>query len=248
MDIKITELELLLDKINLLFNDIKSDGKIDPLETGLFLKYLKQLQDKVEALSPKAEVKPVEEIKQTSIPDLIKTEEKMETPVIKPVVQEVVPEKIHIPEKQITTDLQKNHNEEKKTVLEKDERKEIPVTGKTHKKPLIKIPDDDEDEETTHTGLNNKLSKEKKTLADKIVTKKAMDLRSAVDLNDRIYFIRILFNGDSHAYDKAIRHINAIQSPAELKTYITQELSAQYKWDDHDATERFTEVVGRKFE
>jgi hypothetical protein len=47
MDTKITEIEILLDKLNLLFASIKNDGVIDKVEMELLRKYVQQLQDKL---------------------------------------------------------------------------------------------------------------------------------------------------------------------------------------------------------
>lgn len=243
MNHKITEIELLLDKINLLFSDIKSDDRIDKLEAGLFLKYVKQLQEKIEAAANITSELPVKEI--------------INEPVVKPELKEIprqeIPEvkiaekKIEIvEEKKANTEINIRAFEELIKQKEPELKKEIPVAEKTNnKKAAILIPEDEEDR--MQTGLNQKLHKDKKTLADKINNKKTSDLRTMIDLNDRIYFIRELFKGDSHAFDKAIKHINLLTSLSEANQYIEQELKRSFNWKTDEAAGRFMEAVGNKF-
>ncbi len=249
MNPKITEIELLLDKINLLFAELKSDGHIDKLEAGLFLKYVKQLQEKIEAAAATSRYLPEKEI----MKEPVVKKEVINEPVVKKDLNEYpVEEKPEIrkpeitEEKKATPEINIKAFEELQKQKEIIQNKEVPVAEKTkNKKQAIQIPE--EDDEESNTGLNQKLLKDKKTLADKIIHKKASDLRTMIDLNDRIYFIRELFKGDSHAFDKAIKHINLLQSFNEANNYIEQELKHPYNWKADEAAERFIEVVGNKF-
>lgn len=253
MNHKITEIEILLDKINLLFSGIKSDGQIDQIEAGLFLKYLKQLQEKIDAGAnnlnsivkeePKDTAFVKEEIKKAGpeINDIKPFENKPEIKTVEN-KQEIKP--VEIKEEKKSPEINIKAFEE----LQKQKEiplNESPVTEKTkNKKAAIIIPEEDED---LQTGLNQKLLKDKKTLADKINIKKASDLRTMIDLNDRIYFIRELFKGDSHAFDKAIKYINQLNSLSEANQYIEQELKRLFNWKSDEAAGRFSEVVGNKF-
>ncbi len=238
---EITELELLLDKINLLFNQIKVDGNIDKIEAELFLKYIHQLALKVERLKDGNTVQPPE-IKKEIMIENIKSE-----PIVIPEVKEI----------EIKRDEKKQ--EEKKPEEKINVIPEVNVKAfeklqpgvetkqpekKLQKKSLVNDHDNDEDEKF---GLHGKLSKEKKTLADKINNKKSADLRSSIDLNERIYFTRQLFKGDSKAYENAVNYLNTLTTGTEAEHYIESTLMAQFGWKDAEAISQFKEAVQQKF-
>ena len=96
--------------------------------------------------------------------------------------------------------------------------------------------------------LNQRLAMEKEILADKIKPKKSDDLRTAIDLNDKFYFINELFKGDAHAYDKAIRFLNGLGKMEDATVYVEKELAINYNWQSkQEAIERFMDSIKVKF-
>lgn len=278
MDTKITEIEILLDKLNLLFTSVKNDGEIDKVEMELLKKYTQQLYDKVHGVSnqkmpepvkipvvktevpepiiekiekpvehiippvekPMPEIKPIEK----HIPEIIEqikiTPEVIEPPVVKkeipPVEEIVVPPVVKVEEKPII--------KKEEPVVEQKQTVQPPVSG-NEKKPFVRV-SDDEDEEAG-SGLSNKLNRDKKTLADKLTSSKGKDLKSIIDLNEKLYFVSKMFKGDKEGYEHAIKSINNMQDVAEFNRYLQSTLIPKYQWTDEEAIERFTEVIHQKF-
>lgn len=162
MDAKITRVEVLLDKLNMVFAEVKSDGSLDPLELELLRKYTRQLAETLDLpleaghnITPVTTIPPVEKIQEVNLPPapveipvepiMVKTEEvimkivaddEIETPiVIKPIIETVpvVEEKLPVVEKEIIV-------EPVKPVLEENPVKEIipPAVEKKEELPPAK--------------------------------------------------------------------------------------------------------------
>ena len=162
MDAKITRVEVLLDKLNMVFAEVKSDGSLDPLELELLRKYTRQLAEALDLpleaghnITPVTTIPPVEKIQEVNLPPapveipvepiMVKTEEvimkivaddEIETPiVIKPKIETVpvVEEKLPVVEKEIIV-------EPVKPVLEENPVKEIipPAAEKQEELPPAK--------------------------------------------------------------------------------------------------------------
>ena len=274
MDTKITEIEILLDKLNLLFESVKNDGAIDKVELELLKKYVQQLQNKLNEAdtNPVAPKVIIPEIKTPEIKPIVETpvvevkQPEIKQPEVK-VVQEVIKETPQVIEKIETPPVIEKIETppvvkiEVPQVVEKVEpvieKKEIPpveekpvvqapVSG-NEKKPLA-IMDDDDEEDDYNAGLNNKLTKEKKTIADKITSSKGKDLKAIIDLNEKLFFINKMFKGDKDAYEACIKSLNGLTDFASAQRFIQSELIPKYQWKDEEAIERITEVVQRKFE
>lgn len=267
MDAKITRIEVLLDKLNLLFAQVKEDGHLDKLERELMQKYTAQLVDLLDE-------KPF-----VTIPPISKPELKKEDTVIPPVMQlptenelpetehkkpeAIIPEttpEIIAPKHSIMPEAIEEVSELKQEKIAQEETQEIPPVQENKvirevpkdipvKKPLVKSNADDHDPEEYNTGLNSKLSGQanKKTLADKIISHKAKDLKSIIDLNERILLTKGLFANDKEAYEAAIKSLNAMTGFPEAEKYITQHLQAKYGWKDKEAVAHLIEVVRLKF-
>lgn len=70
------------------------------------------------------------------------------------------------------------------------------------------------------------------------------DIRSAISLNDRIIFINLLFGEDPMAFQKALTHINTLETLDQAVEYIT---SGYPNWDmDSELVYRFMMAVRRK--
>ena len=149
MDAKITRVEVLLDKLNMVFAEVKNDGNIDALELELLRKYTRQLAEALDmplntTIQPVTTPPPVEKKQAIEVPPppteipptpkmeenppvkkvFVAPEEEIEPPVVitaKEVITPVVEEKVIPPVKQ----------EEKPIVEEKPVVKEIPVVKET---------------------------------------------------------------------------------------------------------------------
>lgn len=215
MNAGIIELELLLDKINLLFTQIRKEGEMTKVDHDLLARYIDQFR---ETLDPAFAQLPSLNGREVHLP----REEEIKKSV--PDISDRIPEK------------QKIHLPEQETVPEKEEKI-------SEKKPGDEL----HEKENADLNLNAKLSKEKVTLVDKI-NKPVQDLRSAIGLNEKFFFIRELFHGDHNAYESVIRKLNAFPSFDVAAKYIEQDLSATYGWSDKSQVDRLLQVVLEKFQ
>ena len=247
MNSKLTDIEVLLDKINRLFRNFRNeDPTVNKVELELFKDYTRQLYDKLwEYELSKSSSENRQPVKNDTILPKEEKPEKIqkEEPVI---VKMAEPEKQE-PKREEPVLSVKNETEKKDIqpeIIAKKEEVKKPDPVKT-KKPFAFT--GDEEEEDAVTGISHKLQTEKTTLADKIGGKKVHDLRSAFDLNDKFYFIRELFRGDHNAFDKAIRYINSLTSYDDAKFYVQKELATNYDWKNTDSVEKLLDVVKVKF-
>lgn len=93
--------------------------------------------------------------------------------------------------------------------------------------------------------VQNGVSNDKKSLNDKIKTG-----RLNIGLNDKIAFIKYLFDGKNEDYDRVISQLNTTGSYPEAKRFIEDMVKPDYNnWMDQEELEaRFMEIVESKFE
>lgn len=91
----------------------------------------------------------------------------------------------------------------------------------------------------------NGKSDEKKTLNDKIKTG-----RLHIGLNDKIAFIKHLFDGKAEDYDRVISQLNTSTSLNDAKQFIQDIVKPDYNnWEDKEEfEERLIEIIEGKFE
>ncbi len=78
---------------------------------------------------------------------------------------------------------------------------------------------------------------------------KVTDLRSAISLNDKLVFIRELFNGYSLAYSEAIEIVNRTTSMDEARKFLEQNYAAKNNWEaKQEAVNKLYEILQRKFD
>lgn len=95
--------------------------------------------------------------------------------------------------------------------------------------------------------INEKLSIEKKTLADKIKSKGG-NLKDLIGMNHRYYFIKELFQNHTEEYEKAIRFLDNLTSLEDAKVYLDRELAVKFKWkNDLEAREKLERILADRF-
>lgn len=117
---------------------------------------------------------------------------------------------------------------------------------KVHKRNLEDITAGFEDTPIFEPVLKsqNGVSNEKKSLNDKINTG-----RLHIGLNDKLAFIKHLFDGKNEDYDRVISQLNTTTSFLEAKQFIETKVKPDYnQWPDKEEFEtRFMEIVESKF-
>lgn len=99
---------------------------------------------------------------------------------------------------------------------------------------------------TSGGTLGDKIQTEKKeeVISTVIHSKPITDIATAIGINDRFYFIRELFSGDSLAYSDTIRRLNAASSLGEAMRILDE---STVMGSDPAAQSSFVDVVRRKF-
>lgn len=103
--------------------------------------------------------------------------------------------------------------------------------------------------EESKPSLNELLAdKADATLATKFETEVVEDLKSIINLNDKLVFVKDLFSGYSLAYQEALDALNRMSTLAEAKQYLNENYAEQNKWLEHEATvARFYLLLSRRY-
>jgi len=85
--------------------------------------------------------------------------------------------------------------------------------------------------------------REKKTLNDKLVNDTIK-----VGLNDRIAFVKHLFNHSQADFNRVLSQLNTFKTEKEAKNFILTKVKPEYKWQGKEAyEERLMNLIERKF-
>ena len=69
-----------------------------------------------------------------------------------------------------------------------------------------------------------------------------------IGLNDRIIFVKNLFEGDQENYNRVISQLNTFKTEKEAKKFINKMVKPDYNWLEYEDLEnRFMEIISRKF-
>jgi hypothetical protein len=69
-----------------------------------------------------------------------------------------------------------------------------------------------------------------------------------IGLNDRIAFVKNLFDGDQENYNRVVSQLNTFKNVKEAKKFITKMVKPDYNWSEQEELEmRFMEIIERKF-
>ncbi|MBK6731635.1 MAG: hypothetical protein IPG60_12005 [Bacteroidetes bacterium] len=239
MSNSLSEAKILLQKIQSLIDNLDITNPNSAIETDLIKDHLRKLYDITLNLKIEKEVQVPNEKPEPDIvtkieshafpPETISSEEIIveETPLEEAAIknkriEEIINTISHIPQSIL-------HFEE--TPLPIENQLEVSIIHESK------------------NFLNEKLATEKETLADKIKPKKTNDLRTAIDLNAKFFFIKELFKSDALAYEKAIRFLNGLTSMQDAEVYINKELAINYNWQNKDAAmHKFLEAIKIKFQ
>jgi len=182
----------------------------------------------------------VNEIKTPEPPEEVITEETESSEEISPVV-----EKSSVPE------------------IEEDVQKETEPSVNAVEEPVIKEVIIPEKVATIHeTPESSTASSPAPTLNDIISAQKAQtiqtssqfnsqvitDLKTSISLNDKLLFIKDLFNGYSLAYSEAIEILNRFDNFDVAETFLKTNYAAKNNWAaKQDTVEKFYEVLHRRY-
>lgn len=97
--------------------------------------------------------------------------------------------------------------------------------------------------------LNELLSAQKQPAATRFSSERVKDLRSIINLNDKLIFIKDLFNGYSLAYSEAIEIVNRAGSYQEARNFLEQNYAIKNGWSSKEhSVQKLEEILHRRFE
>ncbi|HEY0244071.1 MAG TPA: hypothetical protein VGC01_00785, partial [Mucilaginibacter sp.] len=74
------------------------------------------------------------------------------------------------------------------------------------------------------------------------------DLKSAITLNDKLLYVKDLFNGYSLAYSEAVDLLNRFTTFEEADSFLKKNYSVKNKWEDKPQTsEKFYALLKRRY-
>lgn len=69
-----------------------------------------------------------------------------------------------------------------------------------------------------------------------------------IDLNDRIAFVKHLFDGDQNDFNRVISQLNTFKTEKEAKKFINKMIKPDYDWSEKEEYEnRLLEIIERRF-
>lgn len=89
-------------------------------------------------------------------------------------------------------------------------------------------------------------------LFEKVTPKKSLNdfLQSTIqiDLNDRIVFVRHLFDGNQNDFNRVLSQLNTFKTEKEAKRFINKMIKPEYDWSGKEIYEaRLFEIIERRF-
>ena len=107
----------------------------------------------------------------------------------------------------------------------------------------------DQIEELGDESLNDKVAEEVEgSLAEKLEGGSIDDLKKAIALNQKFWFIRELFNDNKELFEKALKELDNAEDHVSAQKWFDVEVRVNLK-DDHDETalRKFLELLERRF-
>jgi hypothetical protein len=69
-----------------------------------------------------------------------------------------------------------------------------------------------------------------------------------IDLNDRIVFVKNLFDGSQEDFNRVVSQLNSFKTEKEANKFINKMVKPDYDWKNHEALEnRFITIIERRF-
>ncbi|MEN8139236.1 MAG: hypothetical protein ABFR62_12460 [Bacteroidota bacterium] len=70
-----------------------------------------------------------------------------------------------------------------------------------------------------------------------------------IGLNDRIAFVKELFDGNQQDFNRVLSQVNSFNNYSEVEEFIDNYVKPEHDWDNQEKyVDRFMEIIGSKFE
>lgn len=144
----------------------------------------------------------------------------------------------------------------------KPEPKPAPVMAKEEPAPVIQAPKPEpvpapkpepvkepvkEEVQTLNERMSARLG-ERNGMADQLHSQPVTDLKAAINMNDKLLYVKDLFNGYSLAYSEAIEILNRFSSFDEADLFLKKNYTAKNNWDGKpETTAKFYALLRRRY-
>lgn len=249
------EMEIILNELNEQFETIKkNDVRVPQIEIDIIMATMRRLY---ESMGHMHKHRPVEQ-KKIVEEDIQKVSEREKEIVAEkaPVAPEAIIEEEKVPDaelediEKVTNDFQEEIDALEESVQDEYEEEkvvtEIEVEKKEKESPKPSLLLQFEDE---IFSVNDSVAQkaEDKSLVNKLNNTRIENLKSAIGINDKFYFINELFSGNSQAYEDVIYTLNNFKRFEEAMQY-TSTLKHKYDWStETEAYQKLIHFLERKF-
>ncbi|MDA3906403.1 MAG: hypothetical protein PF484_10035 [Bacteroidales bacterium] len=259
------EMEIVLNELNEQFETIKkNEARIPQIEIDIIMASIRKLYESMSHLNRQLQFaqinKTVEIVTEKVESDIDMKSESITENIIsnKPdaKVEETIPEETKLFDEdlgyeKVTKDFLHetgNLEDEAKSELQEEiPEKEIPeaiITKSEESKPSLLLQFEDEifsiNESVAQKGKD-------KSVVNKLSNTRIENLKSAIGINDKFYFINELFSGNSQAYEDVIYTLNNFKRFEEAMQYVST-LRHRYDWKtDAEAYQKLSHFLERKF-
>jgi hypothetical protein len=147
--------------------------------------------------------------------------------------------------------------EEKQSLVEEVKKEQQPITEEKIEKPTPpteEIKPDTQKQDAAQDEIltiNQKISSQRgatSTIGGQASAQPIGNLKSAINLNDKLLYIKDLFRGYSLAYSEAIEILNRFTTFEEAERFLTKNYVVKNEWDSKpETTEKFYALLRRKY-
>ena len=231
---KIDKVKKQLKKVNALFSSIDEEGSYSSIEKDLLKSYIRELYERisqeVESPSPPNQKKKRESKKEDSIftPPVAKIKE---AEILETIVKEEV------------SSIQNSNNAQQESTTHNVDVIDLPAEIPPVQEEII-------DPERQALLVEIYEIEEIEDISDRLSNQPIADLNKAISINEKIFTINELFDGDHITYQDTISHLNKLTSFQEAKQYLISHVAELFRWDKKDKIKKatnFIKIIHRKY-
>lgn len=233
----IKKIEKQLKKINQLFETIKEDGTVSPIEKDLMLSYIRGLYEKmIETQSGSSNDGASSKVqKSKSKPEEPKAKEPFTSSNnIADVVMKEVIEEDHLISNSHT------HTPPAESIAT------APVQHKVVEQVVIETPKPQIPQDLIDLFKFDTINE----LSDKLSRSPISDLTKSMGINEKIFTVQELFGGDSFLFTKSMETMDKFSSLEQARDYLVEHVAIDQNWTDESKIKKaanFIKLVSRRY-
>ena len=241
----------ILDKINRLYDTMTMDDDApDVFEKDLMLSYIRQLYAAIgEGEEVLPEPPPPARASTAVTPPAVEKMEATPTPPVSEPAPEPDPEpeqeeEIIIPEMTVEPEPAAEVAPPPPPAPEPIIKQTPPVVEEKLEEPRPSAAQTTEEHESLFE------QKEASELSEKLSQRPIKDIFKAMSINERVFTLNELFNGDKSAFDLALDRLNGFSHFEEAKVYLTYEVAGRFDWlhpSKQKKAKNFIKLVRRRY-